>query len=68
MKIPPMIPRDSSYHSRRGKMDRLAGKPLPPIPDRCRHSQDQCDYRMGWHAADVAKRVHPDWPDEFILY
>jgi hypothetical protein len=50
-----------------GKRDRLAGKALPPMPEKGRHSQSQCDYRSGWVVADSNKRSHPDWSDAQIL-
>jgi hypothetical protein len=56
-----------NFEVQRGKADRLAGKPLPPLPAPGTHSQSQCDYRMGWHVADAQRRVHPDWTDSFIM-
>lgn len=60
--IPP-----APYHVQRGKRAFLNGEPEPTVPARCTHSQDQCDFIMGWHVAQSQRANHPEWSDQYIL-
>jgi len=60
-----MLHNTSNYN--RGKQLRIAGHPIPDLPERNRHSQEQCDIRSGWLVADVNIAQHPDWTSAQIL-
>lgn len=57
----------SNSHYLKGKRDRIAGRPILPMPARCKHSQSACDERSGWIVADNNIANHPDWTPEKIL-
>jgi len=51
----------------RGKQMRLRGEPIPPMPEKGRHSQSVCDLRSGWRVADTNIATHPEWTHSQIL-